>query len=195
MEVTNFQSLDLSELYTYADYYSWRFQERVELIKGKVFKMSPAPNRVHQEVALQLTGVFFNHFHDNQCKIYPAPFDVRLPINKTSSDKTETVVQPDLCIVCDLDKLDDRGCFGAPDLVVEILSPGNSKKEMHQKYEVYQEAGVREYWLVNPQDENVIIYLLDEQGEFKGQKPVVDDIPLKSYIFPDLEIKLSELFN
>jgi len=191
----NFHDLNLDKVYTYADYYSWKFQERVELIRGKVFKMSPAPNRMHQEIAVALIGEFYNCFQNTSCKVYPAPFDVRLPINNETSNKTETVVQPDLCVVCDLSKLDDKGCFGAPDLVVEILSPGNSKKEMNQKFEIYQEAKVMEYWLVNPTEENVIIYLLNENGIFVGQKPVLEDIPLQSYIFPELKIDVSKIFQ
>ncbi len=194
MAVTDLESLDLNKFYTYADYYSWKFQERVELIRGKIFRMSPAPNRVHQRISAFLTSRFYNFFEGNSCEVYPAPFDVRLPRKNVSSNKAETVVQPDLCVVCDLDKLDDRGCLGAPDLVVEILSPGNTHKEMHEKYEVYQESGVREYWLVNPLDKNVLIYLLDEAGEFKGQKPFVEEMLVTSFIFPDLSVDLKEVF-
>jgi Uma2 family endonuclease len=196
MEVTDINSLDLNKLYTYSDYYTWKFQERVELIKGKIFKMSPAPSRQHQKIAVTLTGIFYNHFLEHTCEVYPAPFDVRLLVARKSQPAlAETVVQPDLCVVSDLSKLDDRGCVGAPDLVVEILSPGNSKKEMHEKFEVYQEAGVKEYWLVNPHEALVLIYLLNDDGEFIGKPPVVSGMELHSYIFPELKLQLSELFK
>lgn len=194
MEVTNFNNLDLSKLYTYADYYSWKFQERVELIRGKVFQMSPAPNRIHQKIARELTGLLFNHFKTESCELYPAPFDVRLPLKRSKESDPETVVQPDLCVVCDLSKLDDKGCNGAPDLVIEILSPGNSKKEMHEKFEVYQESGVREYWLVNPLEKAILIYVLDNEGEFIGKKPLVTNMELQSYIFPSLRFDVAAIF-
>lgn len=193
--VTSFDSIDLNKLYNYADYYSWKFKERVELIKGRVFKMSPSPNRRHQEISVELTFQMYSFFKGHACKIYEAPFDVRLPIKNRTSDQTETVVQPDLCVVCDLDKLDDRGCFGAPDLIVEILSPGNSKKEMKNKYEVYEEAGVKEYWILNPLEKNALIYTLNDQGKFIGQKPVIEDEPLVSYTFPKLKVDLKEVFK
>ena len=106
----NLDALDLSRLYTYSDYYKWKFKERVELIRGRVFKISPAPSRQHQKISLKLTGSFYNFFKESTCEVYPAPFDVRLPSRRSNSDAAETVVQPDLCVVCDLDKLDDRGC-------------------------------------------------------------------------------------
>lgn len=141
--------LDINKQYSYADYLLWQFQERVELIKGKLFKMPPAPSRRHQEVSKIIDWHFTSYFRGKSCKVYNAPFDVRLPKKTKTDQKVYTVVQPDLCIICDKSKLDKRGCIGAPDLVVEILSPGNTKKEMREKFEVYQESGVREYWLVN----------------------------------------------
>lgn len=128
--ITKFEDLDLTKQYSYADYLTWQFQERLELIKGYVYKMSPAPARKHQQIVWNVSGVFWEKFKKGPCKVYQAPFDVRLPKKGLSADKqTFTVLQPDLCVICDLDKLDDRGCVGAPDLVVEILSPGNTKRE------------------------------------------------------------------
>jgi Uma2 family endonuclease len=127
--------------------------------------------------------------------VFSAPFDVRLTRKaKASHEEITTVVQPDLCVICDLSKLDERGCLGAPDLVIEILSSGNSKKEMREKFEVYQESGVREYWLVNPTDENVIIYTLNEQGIYIGLAPYIAGDMLRSAIFPELLIDLGEVF-
>src|SRR5215217_1614082 len=148
--ITDINQLDLEGTYTYADYLLWRFEERLELIKGKIFKMSPAPNRRHQTILGHLHLPIGSFFKNHYCQVFLAPFDVRLPKKNqnTSDGKIYTVVQPDLCIICDESKLDDRGCLGAPDLIVEILSPGNSRKEMDNKFELYEECGVREYWLV-----------------------------------------------
>lgn len=196
MPVTDWSEIDEQKRYTYADYLLWEFKERVELIKGKIFKMSPAPGTTHQKISRELSLRIFSFFDQSNCEAFSAPFDVRLPlIRDTSVSETYTVVQPDLCIVCDHKKLDERGCAGAPDLIVEILSPGNSKKEMREKFEVYEEAGVREYWLVNPQDRTVLIYLLNESGTFIGLQPLTEDQDLQSAVFPELIIKLSEVFK
>ncbi|QOR73230.1 Uma2 family endonuclease [Cruoricaptor ignavus] len=191
MEVTNFSDLDLSKSYTYADYLLWKFQERVELFKGKIFKMSPASLRLHQRISLKITDVFLQAFRSHTCEIYVAPFDVRFP---DVDGKIRTVVQPDLCVICDLEKLDERGCLGAPDLVVEILSPGNSKKEYDNKYRIYEENGVKEYWIVHPGEKNVQQFVL--QGEiFIGLKPATEGEILQSRIFPQLSLSVSELFS
>lgn len=112
--------------------------------------MSPAPNRIHQKVSGELFGRFYNYFEKHKCQLFHAPFDVRLPDSKkTTEDKSIfTVIQLDLCIICDESKLDDRCGIGAPDLIVEILSPGNTTREMKNKFRLYEEAGVLEYWLV-----------------------------------------------
>ena len=104
-------------------------------------------------------------------------------------------MQPDICIICDSSKLDDQGCLGAPDLVIEVLSPGNSNKEMKQKFDVYEESGVREYWVVYPEYEHVHIFTLDESEKFVGQHPKIAGEVLRSVIFPDLGIDLTEIFS
>lgn len=191
MEITNINQLDLNKVYTYTDYLLWKFSEKVELLKGRILKMSPAPSRKHQEILRIINRRFDAYFYQQQCNMYFAPFDVRLP--KKGETEIYTVVQPDLCVVCDESKLDERGCLGAPDLVVEILSPGNSKKEMKDKFEIYQEAGVREYWLVYPLDEMVLINVL-EDGGYHTQNPIVDDW-VTSRIFPELKIHTDEIFE
>lgn len=193
MEITNINQLDLNGTYSYADYLLWKFKERVELFKGKILKMSPAPNRKHQEVAGAIYLEVASLFKDKLCKVYIAPFDVRIPKQNKEDKDVFTVVQPDLCIICDPNKLDDRGCIGAPDLVVEILSPGNSKKEMKSKFELYQEAEVREYWIVDPDRESVLINVL-EDGIYDVKKPVVDDY-VNSHIFPNIHIHTDDIFN
>ena len=190
--VTQFSDLDPEGHYTYADYMLWQFQERVELIKGRIFKMSPV-NTMHQRVSSNLSRELLNYFHKKSCLACIAPFDVRLPV-KDKKGRQSTVVQPDLCVICDERKLDEQGCNGAPDWVIEILSPGNSRMEMREKFRVYEEAGVREYWIVNPTERIVLQYVLNEAGQYSGLAPASEEDPLPTHIFPDLVIDLKEVF-
>lgn len=193
--ITSLSQLDPNGSYTYADYLTWKFEEYVELIKGRIFQMA-APSRMHQGIVSNLNFELRNFFINHRCKVYPAPFDVRLQrIDKASSEMITTVVQPDICVICDKSKLDDRGCLGAPDLVVEILSPGNTKKEMRQKYEVYEENGVLEYWLINPTDKNIFIYRLNSEGKFIGVQPLTDDDFLTTPIFEGMNIPVQNIFE
>lgn len=191
--VTNINELDLNKIYSYADYLRWKFEERIELLKGRIFKMSPAPNVKHQRISMNLTLGLGTVFDREKCQLFSAPFDVRLPRKNSEDEQIYTVVQPDLCVICDEEKLDERGCVGAPDLIIEILSPGNSKKEMKNKFEIYEEAGVKEYWVVNPTEENVLIFVL-ENGRYIGLAPVVDR-EITSKIFPDLAIHTDKIFR
>jgi len=195
MPFTSLSQLDLSKRYTYADYIKWQFQERVELLNGGVLKMV-APSSKHQEVSINLSGILWGHLREKKCKVYAAPFDVRLPLpqQRATDDNIATVVQPDLCVICDLSKIKKRGCVGAPDLVIEILSPSNAKREMRDKYELYEEAGVLEYWIVAPSRRTVWVYTLVE-GRFANiSRPLTDEDVLKSPVFPDLSINLAEVF-
>lgn len=192
-KITSIDQLDLNKIYSYADYLKWKFEERVELFKGKILKMSPAPSRRHQDVLRSINRVLDKFFYKQKCALYFAPFDVRLPQKSTEDKEIYTVVQPDLCVICDENKLDSRGCVGAPDLIVEILSPGNSKKEIKQKFELYEEAGVREYWVVYPLDETIYLYVL-ENGKYKAFPPIADD-EVKSHIFPNLSIHTDDIFK
>ena len=194
--ITDINELDFDKTYSYADYLTWRFQERLEIFKGKLFKMSPAPNTSHQKVASNLHGILWNKFRDHSCSLFSAPFDVRLLDKKKSTNDSEifTVVQPDLCVICDESKLDQRGAIGAPDLVIEILSPGNSKKELKYKYDLYEEAGVLEYWIVNPVDKTFLIYVLRD-NQFIGLHPLIEEDQIKSPLFPQLDFILEEIFK
>jgi Uma2 family endonuclease len=191
--ITQLSQLNPEGLYSYADYLTWKFKERVELIKGRLFPMSPSPNTLHQQISGALHYQLYGFFRGKSCQVFDAPFDVRLPSGSTQAENT-TLVQPDLCVICDPLKLEEQGCVGAPDLVVEVLSPGNSKKEMRNKYEVYEAAGVREYWLVHPLDREVRVYVRNELGVFVGLAPVIEEDVLVSAIFPDLKIDLKEVF-
>lgn len=195
--VYNIKDLDLNKTYSYADYVLWKFKERVELIKGKIFKMSPAPNLYHQEISGALHAFLFNYLERHNCKLYTAPIDVALLNKKKSTLEKEifTIVQHDLCIICDAEKIaDGKKCIGAPDLIIEILSPGNSQKEMNLKFNLYEEAGVLEYWLVYPDVKSINIFIL-ENGKYIGLKPFSDEEILKSPLFPDLEFDVNRIFN
>lgn len=186
--------LDLNKLYTYADYYKWKFEERVELIKGQIFKMSPAPNRMHQEIVGNIHFKLKTFLYKNPCKVYIAPFDVRLPRKSKDDKDITTVLQPDLCVICDSSKLDVRGCIGAPDIVVEILSPSNNKKELKNKYEAYEEAGVKEYWVVFPSEKTMLVYTLTD-GKYVPSRLMVSGDVVTSSILPGFSMDLTDIFS
>lgn len=181
--------------YTYADYLTWGESYRCELIDGVVYDMTPAPSRQHQELAMELSGILWSFFKDHPCKVFPAPFDVRLPSPGEDDDRTDTVVQPDIVVVCDARKLDDRGCRGAPDLAVEIVSPESAARDMKEKLALYEKRGVKEYWVVHPDAKIVMVFYRVKKNTYG--KPLVfgaDDI-IRSKIFRDLKIKGSRLFG
>jgi len=190
--IKNFSDLDLSKQYTYSDYLKWHFSERVELIKGFINKMSPAPSRNHQVISKNIVFKYLLYFENKKCNVFYAPFDVRLPIK--SSKKDTTVVQPDLCIICDEAKLDDQGCNGAPDLIVEILSPNNSKHDVHTKFNLYEESGVKEYWMVEPVERMVLVYTL-QNNKYIGLKPFTEGEIIQSPLFPDMKIEVETVFD
>lgn len=194
--ITSLDQLDLDKRYTYADYLTWQLKERVELWRGRIARMAPAPNRKHQVIAVEMTRRLSNHLFQKKCQVYIAPFDVRLPLPeaKQKKDRTDTVVQPDICVVCDLSKLDDQGCNGAPALVIEILSPGNTKREMKSKYELYESAGVQEYWLVHPVEEYVVVYQLTEGGTYQASKHLLEEEIIPSKVLPGLQLKVEDIF-
>lgn len=193
MAITDLSQLDLDKSYTYADYLTWQLQERIELIKGKIFKMSPAPNTMHQKVSTRTLVTLVGCFGDKKCQVFSAPFDVRL-FKKSKNDKqVTTVVQPDLCVICDENKLDEKGCIGSPDLVVEILSPGNSKKEMRNKYDLYEEYGVKEYWIIFPHEQVLQIYTL-KNGKYIALRPLVPSDIITSELWKEMDFDVAKLF-
>jgi len=179
------------EKYTYADYKAWELKpgERFELINGVAYAMS-APNLTHQLIVTVLTTEFYTFLKGKTCRVIPSPFDVRLFYEEDESD--DTVVQPDVVIVYDPKKLGEEGCRGAPDLVVEILSPSNTAIEMERKLLLYREAGVKEYWSVDPKDKHISIYLLKDD-EYVLRICHIQDIAQPTVV-PGLEIPLSTIF-
>jgi Uma2 family endonuclease len=162
--------IDINKRYTFADYLTWLDDKRRELINGFVSLMTPAPSTKHQIISGEIYGQLWQHLKIHDCKVFAAPFDVRfLSTNgEFSDDKIYTVVQPDICIICDTSKLDDRGCLGAPDLIVEIVSLSSVKKDVEEKFKLYEVNGVREYWIVQPNDETITTFLL-ENGKYQIQ--------------------------
>ena len=181
-------------VFTYADYLRFKIEERLELYRGRIFKMS-APNRSHQSISREIFGKLYIFLQKQSCKVFAAPFDVRLPVkNKKKDNEITTVVQPDIMVVCDANKLDDRGICGAPELVVEILSPGNSKKEVSNKFDLYEEAGVLEYWIVNPEMKTIIIYSLMNQ-KFIGSRFYTVDNVIKSMVVEGFSMDVKDVFE
>ncbi len=153
--------------YTFADCLTWEENERIEIIDGEAIMMAP-PSSVHQEIAAELTRQFGNYLEGKRCKVYPAPFGVRLfERDGESPEDVETMVEPDLSIVCDRNKIDKHGCKGAPDLVVEILSPSSLRHDRFVKLGLYQRAGVREYWIVDPEYKSVQVFTQDGGGSLR----------------------------
>jgi len=188
------------QLFSYADYLTWTEDEMKEIINGIVYSFS-APVRKH----VAATGAFFGKAWNyikrrrGKCKIYSAPFDVRLSkTGETADDKIYNVVQPDICVICDESKLDEKGCIGAPDLIVEVFSPSTRKRDANEKFLLYESSGVCEYWLVFPEAKAVTVFLLQPNGKFddgtsyeviKGQTQV----PVQT--LEGLIIDLEELFE
>lgn len=197
-QITELSQLDLNATYSYADYLTWQFDDAVELIRGKIMAMSPAPTTKHQFIVTNLGGVLFNYFHKGPCRLFYAPFDVRLYDRRKSIVANRdifTVVQPDLCVVCNRGQLDERGCLGAPDWIVEILSAGNSKREMQIKYQLYQESGVKEYWLVYPYEKAVHQFVIDDaSGLFQLKAMYAEEDCPSPALFPDCNVDLAEVF-
>lgn len=194
-KILSLNDIDASLTYSYANYLTWLFDERVELIKGKIFEMSPAPNRFHQKVSIHIASILFYYLKNKSCKVYSAPFDVRFPATSKADKDVYTVLQPDICVICDETKLDDKGCIGAPDIVVEILSPGNNKKELLHKYNIYEEFGVKEYWVISLTDKTFLKYSLNEYGKYFPSKLFTLSEKVYSAILPDIELRLDEIFE
>lgn len=192
--ITSFSQLDPNGSYTYADYLTWKFSEFVELIKGKVLRPMAGPGTYHQELSQRLEYAILTFLRKSPCRMFHAPFDVRLTRN-TSDTQITTVVQPDICVVCDLTKIDKRGCLGAPELIIEIVSPGNLKHDTKTKFDLYEEAGVLEYWVVFPGEKTVLAHQLDENGRYQVAAEYAEPGPMPVAVLPGLAIEWSEIFE
>jgi Uma2 family endonuclease len=194
--ITSIDQLDLSQQYSYADYLTWQFTERVELLKGYLLKMA-APSTFHQRVSRELARQLVNFFHKNPCEVFIAPFDVRLYNRKKSvlaDHDIFTVVQPDLCVICDKTKLDAKGCNGSPDWIIEILSLSNSKVDLKDKFALYEQNGVTEYWIVFPHDKIVQQFVL-ENDKYQLYNIYTNTEFATSFLFPELAVNLTDVFE
>jgi len=177
-----------NEHYTYSDYCTWDDSERWELIEGVPYSMSPAPSPAHQAISVELSGQLRDFLKGKSCKVFRAPFDVRL--NAAAED--DTVVQPDLAVICDRSKIDDKGCQGAPDLIIEILSPSTARHDRMVKFQQYQQAGVLEYWIVDPDTQTVQVCILQDGLYFTHMYADTDTAPVS--VLPGCKINLPDVF-
>lgn len=174
------------QTYTEADYYALPEDVRAELIDGQ-FYYQAAPSRIHQKLLMELAGTIRDYLKSkgSPCEIYPAPFAVKLRADK------KNIVEPDISVICDHSKLTDRGCTGAPDWIVEIVSPGNSSHDYIRKLNLYADAGVREYWIVNPMEQTIFVYHF-EKDNFKAIPYTFQD-KIKVNIYPDLWLDFQDI--
>ena len=183
-----------SKRYTFADVLAWNESERIEIINGEAFMMAP-PSRIHQEILAELTRQFGNYLEGKRCKVYPAPFGVRLfEKDGDTPEDVDTMVEPDISVVCDRSKLDDHGCKGAPDLIIEILSRSTRQYDRITKFELYRRAGVREYWIVDPDEKDVQAFVLENGRYFVKGNGTADD-KMKVDVLEDCVIDLSAVFS
>jgi len=177
--------------FTYADYKEWELDEgeRYEIIYGEAFAMS-GPSTRHQAVSRQIVLLLGNYLQGKPCQVFYAPYDVRLFYEEDESD--DTVVQPDIMVICDKDKIGPEGCRGAPDLVIEILSPSNTALEMERKRKLYRQAGVREYWVVDAEDNSITAYCFKDGAIATNSYEASDALPVS--VLPGLSISLGQVF-
>ena len=156
--------------FTYKEYCSWPDDERWELIDGVAYDMCAAPTSNHQWISSELARKIGNYLENKQCKTFSAPFDVMLPLFPIEDENNiDTIVQPDISVICDLSKIIEMGCLGAPDLIVEILSPSTSKKDLNEKFQLYEKHGVKEYWIVDPGNKYIRVFHLITEGKKSGK--------------------------
>jgi Uma2 family endonuclease len=185
---------DKNKLYTYSDYMSYDENERIEVIDGYIYAMSPAPSRVHQKIISELVTSFNIYIRSNKgpCQVYPAPFDVFL-FDSETLESCRNIVQPDISVICNKDKLTDKGCVGAPDLIVEIVSPYNMSSDYVRKLSLYEYYKVREYFIVNPINETILVYRLDETLKYSAPEIYTFKDKVKVGIYENLEINFADI--
>jgi len=182
------------ERFTYGNYVTWPEEERWELIEGVPYNMTPAPSRRHQEVKAALFDQLYDFLKGKPCKAFDAPFDVRLPEGDEDDEDIDTVVQPDIVVVCDKAKLDEKGCRGAPDFIVEIISPSTSAKDQIKKVALYERHGVREYWIAHPTENLLTVRLLGADGKYGAPVMMEGKGRLAVATLPGLEVDLDAVF-
>ncbi len=181
--------------FSYRDYQTWDKDQRWEIFRGEAYLMTPAPPRRHQEISVELTRQFSNFLLGKACRVYAAPFDIRLGDSTEKDEDILTVVQPDISVICDPVRLDERGCLGAPDLIIEILSPGTSRRDWKDKFSLYEEFGVREYWIVDPAAKTVVVFILGNDGRYGRPEVYTEEDSLPVGLLEGLVIQLESVFK
>jgi len=191
------KKIDIDKKYSYADYLSWPDDERWEIIDGVPHDMSPAPTLDHQRISRRLLNCFENYLFDKTCEVFDAPVDVKFSEGNDKSDKEIfNVLQPDLIVVCDKDKIKDgKCCFGPPDIIIEILSPSTASKDIIKKRRIYEKNKVKQYWIADPQEKEIFIYKLKDNGKYEEPEIYTKSDKIKIQDFEDMEIDLSLVFK
>jgi len=186
--------IDYDKVYTYGDYLKLEIEEMVEIIRGKLFRMSPAPRIKHQSICGNIFSIFHPILKGKKCKVFFAPVDVVIPIENKKRNQSTTVVQPDICVICDPKIIEEKAVFGTPDFVIEIVAGKDVKRDTQYKYSVYEEAGVGEYWIVFGEMRFVEVFIL-ENGKYQRLNAFSEDdiIPVKT--LPGLSISIDDIFE
>ena len=186
--------IDHIKTYTYKDYLTYDENERIEIIEGEIINMSPAPSRIHQEIITAILMELGNYIKSNNgpCEVYPAPFDVILKKDDEDVRYSKNIIQPDISVICDKTKLTDKGCSGSPDMIVEVVSPFNPRNDYIRKLSLYEEFKVCEYWIINPMEENILVYTLTPDG-YGAPKMYTFNDKIKVNIYDNLEIDFKSL--
>ncbi|KUJ89628.1 MAG: hypothetical protein XD37_2157 [Thermoanaerobacter thermocopriae] len=179
--------------YTYADYLTWSEEERWEIINGVPY-LQAAPTWQHQAVLLELARQFANYLQDKSCRVFTAPFDLRIPEANEKDEETTNVVQPDIIIICDNSGLKKTGYYGVPELIIEVVSPSTGQKDKIEKFNLYEKAGVKEYWIVEPDEKVVMVFTLEE-GRYGRPQMYSEEDKVKVSIFDNLVIELKPVFE
>ncbi|WP_164668022.1 Uma2 family endonuclease [Virgibacillus doumboii] len=190
MSLANF-----SNKMSYADYLKLPEGTTMQIIDGVPYNMSPGdPTTIHQQTSMNVSHLFMNFFKERECEVFAAPFDVRLFARDKMDEEIVNVVQPDISVICVNDKLDDKGCIGAPDLIVEILSLSTVRLDKVIKLNLYADAGVKEYWIADPQNRLIEIFHLDSHGNYALPDIFSTADTIDSSIFKELKVEVSEVF-
>ena len=181
--------------YTYGDYLNWPEGERWELVEGRAYALTPSPTEKHQDASAELTAILREYFKGKPCRAFAAPFDVRLPEASEKDESIETVVQPDLLVVCDPAKLDGKGVRGAPDLTIEILSESTAARDLGEKLQLYEKHGVRCYIIADPWGKTLTVRYLEAENKYGQPEFFAGKSRMPVRIFEGLTIELERVFG
>ena len=183
------------ELFNYADYLSWKDEKRWEIVNGIAYNMTPAPGTRHQQVSGALFATIYNYLKGKNCSVFSAPIDVCLAENAENEETINNVVQPDITVVCDKQKINEKGLKGVPDWIIEIISPSTVKYDFGTKLLLYQKFAVKEYWIVDPFAKTINVYITDNSGKYNPERIYAEMEEISPTMFPDLKINLNDVFS